>query len=227
MPASRARLLSEAVRDTVNRWELSRLADPPAYPHLREHLLDGYNEIAHTVLSGSAGCPKVTVRRQVAAMLAAQWGLAPAAARTHAEWVLWFWDEHVGVFVADPATGDVEPRSQVFAEAGDAMWAAAQDTGTQRGWITHALADSDRREPVVLAASLSADMANELIKAADEAAEPAARAHALWWAADATADRAQPSGGALATLLDGLACTARDAEARTTTSDEPERSRQP
>jgi hypothetical protein len=221
IPASRARLLSEAVRDTVNRWELSRLADAPPYPHLREHLLDSYNEIAHTILSASTGCPKATVHRQVAAMLAAQWGLAPAAAKTHADWILRFWDEHVGVFVADPATGDIEPRSRVFAEAGDAMWAAAQDTETQRGWVTHGLADSERREPAVLAAGLSADVANELIEAAGQAATAAVRARALWWAADAAADGAQPSAAALAALLDGLTGIARAATDRTATSDEP------
>jgi NACHT domain len=214
LPVSRARLLAEAVRDTVNRWELSRLADPPPYPHLREHLLDGYNEIAHTILSGSGGCPKATVKRKVAAMLAARWGMASAEARTHAGWVLWFWDEHVGVFVASPATGDIEPRSRVFAEAGDAMWAAGQDAETRREWITGALADGDRREPVVLAASLSADVANELIEAASQAATPAARAHALWWAADSAADGAEPSATARRTLLGGLAQAAREAAAR-------------
>lgn len=55
MPASRARLLAEAVQDTVSRWEL---ADPSSYPHLREHLLDGYNEIAHAILSNRGGCTK-------------------------------------------------------------------------------------------------------------------------------------------------------------------------
>ncbi|MGH3156224.1 MAG: NACHT domain-containing protein [Streptosporangiaceae bacterium] len=211
IPGSRARLLADAVEDTVKLWELKRIPDAPSYPHLRGHLLDGYGEIAHLILSGSGSCPLARVQRQVAAMLAARWGMAPAEAREHAGWLLEFWDEHAGVFVASSVTGDIEPRSRVFAEAGDAMWAVAQEPETRRQWIMSALTDSDRREPVVLAAALSTDVATQLIEAADDAEHPRTRNMALWWAADAIADGAEPPGTALATVLAGLGEATREA----------------
>ena len=109
-----------------------------------------------------------------------------------------FWDEHVGVFVASPATGDIEPRSRVFAEAGEAMWVARQAPRTRGEWISAALADDDHREQVVLAAGLSADVVSDLIESARQAADPAARSRGLLWAADATAGGAQPTAESLA-----------------------------
>ena len=91
-------------------------------------------------------------------MLAGQWGRAPAEARAQARHIMEFWDERTGVFVASPPAGDIEPRSRVFAETGDAMWVARQDPAVRREWIAAALADDDRRETVVLAAGLSPDV---------------------------------------------------------------------
>lgn len=206
LPASRARLLAEAVQDTVERWELSRLSQTSPGPGMRaEQLLDGYSEIAHVLISEPGGCPAEAVSREVEAMLAERWGLAAGEARAHAREVTGFWDEHVGVFVASPATGDIEPRSRVFAEAGEAMWAARQDPASGRDWISAALADDDHREQVVLAAGLSADVASELIETACHAADPAARSRGLLWAADATADGAQPTTESLTALINALA----------------------
>lgn len=138
-------------------------------------------------------------------MLAERWGLAPGEASAQARDIVGFWDEHVGVFVASPATGDIEPRSRVFAEAGEAMWAARQTPRTRGEWIRAALADDDHREYVVLAAGLSADVASELIETARQAADPAARSRGLQWAADATVGGARPANESLATLIDALA----------------------
>ena len=85
-------------------------------------------------------------------MLAGEWGRAPAEARALARHIMAFWDERTGVFVACPPAGDIEPRSRVFAETGDAMWVARQDPAARRAWIAAALTDDDRRETVLLAA---------------------------------------------------------------------------
>ena len=116
-----------------------------------------------------------------------------------------FWDEQVAVFVASAVTGAIEPRSRVFAEAGEAMWAARQDLAGRRDWISAALADDDHREQVVLAAGLSPDVASDLIEAACHATDPSARSRGLLWAADATADGAQPTTESLTALIDALA----------------------
>jgi hypothetical protein len=215
LPASRAYLLAEAVKDTVRRWELVRLPQPARYPDLRAgQLLDGYSEIAHAVTAGAGRCSAARAEWQVAGMLTSQWGKAPAEARELAREIRRFWDEQVGVFVASPVTGDIEARSRVFAETGDAMWADRQDPGTVREWITAALADEGRREPVVLAAALSVGVAGELISAAIHETAPAARSRALLWAGDAAADSAEPGGPSRGMLLEGLAQLARDTAGR-------------
>ena len=206
LPGGRARLLAEAVRDTVERWELARLSDISLGPGIRaEQLLDGYGEIAHVLIGEPGGCPAETMSRAVEAMLTERWGLAPGEARAQARDIMGFWDEHVGVFVASPATGDIEPRSRVFAEAGEAMWAACQAPGTRGEWISAALTDDDHREQAVLAVGLSADVASELIETCRQAADPAARSRGLLWAADAAADGAQLTAESLAALIDALA----------------------
>ena len=206
LPAGRARLLAEAVRDTVERWELARLSETSPGPGMRtEQLLDGYGEIAHVLIGEPGGCPTDIVNRHLEAMLAERWGLAPGKARAQADDVMAFWDEHAGVFVASQATGDIEPRSRVFAEAGEAMWVARQAPAIRRDWFSAALTDDDRREQAVLAAGLSADVASELIEAASQAADPATRSRGLLWAADATTEGADPAAETLAALIDALA----------------------
>jgi hypothetical protein len=215
LPVTRAQLLAEAVRDTVNRWELTRLSETPPYPQLsRNQLLDGYSEISHAVITGNGDCRPTRVQGEVAAMLADQWGLAPADARAQAQEIMWFWDDHVGVFVTSPASGYIEPRSRVFAEIGDAMWVVRQDAEMRHEWISAALTESDRREPVVLAASLSADVAGELIEEAARTADAARRSRALLWAADAAADGAEPPPASLELLITGLDQGAREGAAR-------------
>jgi len=206
LPRGRARLLADAVGGTVDQWELRRLEETGSRPGMRGgQLLDGFREIGHALISRPGGCPAELACRQIEAMLAEQWGLAPGEARERARDILWFWDEHVGVFIGASGTGVIEPRSRVFAETGEAMWAAARSRETQRAWISAALAGDDYREPVVLACGLSADLAGELIDAAAQAEDPAPRERALGWAADATIDGAQPPARSLSILVGVLA----------------------
>jgi len=70
LPAGRAQLLAEAVRATVEQWELGRLSETSPSPGISaEQLLDGYSEIAHVLIDEPAGCPAETVSRRVEAML--------------------------------------------------------------------------------------------------------------------------------------------------------------
>lgn len=85
------------------------------------------------------------------------------------------------------------------------MWAARQTPRTRCECIRATLTDDDHREQAVLAAGLSADVASELIETASQAADAAARSRGLLWAADATADDAQPAAESLAILIDELA----------------------
>jgi len=206
LPRGRAQLLADAVGGTVEQWELSRLDETKPQPSMRgSQLLDGFREIGHALISRPGGCPAELARQQIEAMLAKQWRLAPGEARERARDILWFWDEHVGVFITAPGTGVVEARSRVFAEAAEAMWAATRSRETQRAWISAALAEDDYREPVVLACGLSAGLAGELIDAAAHAEDLAPRERALGWAADAAIDGAQPPASSLSILMEALA----------------------
>ena len=62
MPAGRAQLLAEAVRDTVERWDLPRLSETTPGPGIRgEKLLDGYGEIAHVLIGEPGSCSAETI----------------------------------------------------------------------------------------------------------------------------------------------------------------------
>lgn len=207
LPTGRAQLLAAVVYDSVARWELAR----PAAPNTQtdsvrpEMLTDAFAEIGHAI-AGTGSCPVADARGAVADMLASQWGLAPREADARAGDILSFWDDRVGVFVSVPPTGDLEARSRVFAEIGDAMWAVRQDGDTQRGWVSVALADVDRNEPLLLAAGLSDQLAE--ILAAEALGEAGARPQSLLLAADATHDGAALAPQTMATLLAALMNTA-------------------
>jgi hypothetical protein len=212
MPRGRAQLLTAAVRDTVQQWEVKRLAEDPVRPHASaDQILDGFAAISHAYISRPGECNAGLVDRQVEAMLRERWGLSAGEARERAREVTWFWDEHVGVFTA-PAGGDeIQARSRVFAEIGEAMWAESCKTEDLQAWITSALDDDDHREQVILACGLSSDIADEVTGAARRTASPAARTRSMLWAADAAAEGAQLSMDALTFLVKELAGTASQA----------------
>jgi hypothetical protein len=209
LPATRARLMAEAVQDTVSRWELSR--PQRDMPGMRgEQLIDGYGEIAHAIMSGQSNCPADVVRQRVADMLAVRWANAPAEALARARDVISFWDDRVGVFIASAPDGDIGPRSRVFAETGDAMWAAAQEPETRRAWLTAALTDDNHREAVILAAGLAPDVIPGLIESAAQENDPTVGSRALTWATDAAADSPETDTATIRALIRELARAPRD-----------------
>ncbi len=212
MPRGRAQLLTAAVRDTVRQWEVKRLAEDPVRPHASaDQILDGFAAISHAYISRPGECNAGLVDRQVEAMLRERWGLWAGEARERAREVTWFWDEHVGVFTARAGGDEIQARSRVFTEIGEAMWAESCKTEDLQTWITSALEDDDHREQVILACGLSSDIADEVTGAARRTASPAARTRSLLWTADAAAEGAQLSMKALTFLMKELASTASQA----------------
>ena len=206
LPASRARVLTEVVRDSVARWERARGGGAASGPlSLRaEMLTDGFSEIAHG-LAGRGSLPVAAVSGLVAAMLSRQWGLSPGEASAVAGDVLRFWDDHVGVFVFSPASGQVGARSSVFAEIGDAMWVIGQDGEAQGAWVRAALADEDRRDALILSACLSQDVSGIL---AAEVLSPEADPARVLTLADAAAEGAVLAAATMGDLLGRLVRTA-------------------
>jgi hypothetical protein len=160
--------LAEVVRESVRRWEARRareLVDPLLPAQRPELLMDAYAEIGH-LLNSSPGVTEDETRSVMSASLRARWGRAPAEAEAVAGDLLRFWDEEVGIFVVG-GDGTVQPRTRLFAEIGDAMWAArSDDPATQEAWLDLALTDEERRESVLLAAGLSPSIAETLAKRA-------------------------------------------------------------
>jgi NACHT domain len=206
LPASRARVLTEVVRDSVERWEHARGGAAAGGPlgMRAEMLTDGFSEIAHG-LTSRGSLPAVVASRLVAAMLSHRWGLSPGEAGAAAGDVLRFWDDHVGVFVSSPASGQVEARSRVFAEIGDAMWVTRQDGDIQGAWVRAALADEDRGDTLILAACLSRDVSGIL---AVEVLTPEADPAAVLTLADAASEGAVLTAATTADLLGRLVRTA-------------------
>jgi NACHT domain len=203
----RAQLLSQAVWDAVDRWELNRLSENDSRRDLRrEQLIDGYSEVAHALVNEPAGRSKAMVSRRLEAMLSSEWGLSPGEARARAGDIVWFWDERMGIFVAPSSGGGlIEARSRVFAEIGDAMWASrCRDDDVRRAWVRGAVRDDDRREQAILAASLSSDVAEEIIEEAACLADATSRPRALLLAVDAVVDGATPGDEALQILITAL-----------------------
>ena len=169
-------------------------------------LLNGYAEIARAWITQPGGCRADDARRQVEDMLIGQWGLARQEARARSSHILRFWDEYAGVFLVARAAGTIKPRHRIFAEIGTAMWLASHnDAANRREWVRSAITDSDNREPAVLAAALSPDMAGELIEAAGQAPDPSARSRAVLWTVVAMDDGARPPTESLCTLIEALA----------------------
>jgi NACHT domain len=180
-PQRRAQLLAEVVQESVRRWETRRARDlvDPLLRELRpELLIEAYAEIGH-LLSSSAGVGEGETRRVVSASLGSRWGLAPAEADAVAGDVLRFWDEEVGIFVVG-VDETVQPRTGLFAEIGDAMWAARSDPAAQEAWLDSALIDEQRRECVLLAAGLSSPIAETLARRASARRWRTAGAYCRW-----------------------------------------------
>ena len=173
LPASKARLLLQAVTDSVRTWEVKRAeGEERADWASARQLLEGYAVIGHR-LAEAVEISASDAESAVSEMLANQWGLAPGAAAEATENILWFWDEHVGVFVKTE-NGVLTARSRVFCEIASAMWVAALPETRIAQWVAHALHDPERSESLELAAGLEPKVIAALLAQDDLGARQAA-----------------------------------------------------
>ena len=177
---SAVELLKNVIDDSINRWEVQRselkldAPDPGFSPGM---FLDGFAAIGRA-LNADAALSVSDARRLVVAALSS-WALSPRSTERIAEFVVTFWDERVGVFVD---TGqNLQPRSRVFAELGDAYAAVRLDSFTERqSWLTQCLDNPSRSNALALATSADGEIARWLVAAAvEEVGERRARA-ASW-----------------------------------------------
>jgi len=208
MPRGAGPLLEAVVRDSVRRWELVRLDHRPGRPVRARQLtpdllLDGFAAIAHA-LAGSVEPSYDVVRDAAGDVLREQWGASPGAAQELADDVLWFWDEHVGVFVQEG--GRIRARVRQFTEVGDAMWVSACPDRVET-WLQAALQEEDKRETVLLARSLDQGVSAALVRRAlsPRDCSDAREVRAVAWLVDAVSDGASLPHEAASSLIDRVA----------------------
>lgn len=162
MPATRAELLHEVIRDSVRRWAARR--SDVALPSLDIQgstavLIDTFADIASVVAGDGAWH---SAKRAVVNRLQQHWRLAPGVADTVAEHVIDHWDAAAGVFVTNTVRGPLTARSRLFTEIGDALW-HTRDDADARAWVEQAVTEPDRWETIRLAAGLTPRAAAALV----------------------------------------------------------------
>jgi hypothetical protein len=173
LPGSKARLLQQAVTDSVRRWEARRSEDDGHSGRSSDRqLLEGYAEIGRRLAEGG----EISVsdaESAVSEMLALRWGLAPGAAAETTEQILRFWDEHVSVFVKTES-GVLAARSRVFCEIASAMWVAGLPEPRIAQWVAQSLHDPERSDALELAAELEPKVIAALLAQDDPGTSQAA-----------------------------------------------------
>lgn len=193
LPVTSAGVLRAAVSQTVERWERGRAQLPERFAvrPTDRMLLAGFAAIGH-LLGRTTTTSADEVHAAVTSVMSSPgWGFAAERAGEAARAIQWFWDDHVGVFVAG-ATGHVRARSWVFTEIGAAMYCPVMSADELSEWISSAVADPDRHTALLMAAQLDNRVVAELLSAGESADERAAlAATALGHGAPATDEQAQ------------------------------------
>ena len=184
LPQSRAQILLEVVRDSVRKWEVSRLTiDPPGTwnESLKPaHLIDGFATIGHAI-SGTDAVSTNQIDEALVLMLRSRWDLSTGEADAVAPQIRWFWDERVGVFVATNHGRKTEARSRQFVEIADAIWVMHQGQSVISSWVAESIRDPSMQETISLASGLSATVSTFLMDAALGDPDTAVRARGLLW----------------------------------------------
>jgi hypothetical protein len=167
MPATRATLLHEVIRDSVHRW--ARHRDDANLPGLDAGtavgvLVDVFADIASVVAVDGDWAAAVDA---VQTRLIHRWGLAAGQAQAAAQGAVEHWDATAGVFISAERQGQLSARTRLFTEIGDALLHTRQDADTGR-WVADACDDRDRFETLRLAAGLSPGAAAALADIAVE-----------------------------------------------------------
>ncbi|MER7404294.1 NACHT domain-containing protein [Streptomyces sp. NPDC000070] len=185
LPGSRAKILYEVVRDSVQKWESGRQGgEPPGgwSPSLEsEQLLDGFAEIGHTLICSHRETGTSRVASALHEMLRDRWDCSAGRSRVIASNIQWFWDQQVGVFVSTDAGHRVEARSRQFEEIAEAIWITRQEEGVAVPWVASALLNEEMRESVLLACGLSEEIPALLMDAAGTLEDIDLKLRAYFW----------------------------------------------
>lgn len=166
----RGKLLMDVITDSVKRWGANKPElSPPNAGLSAEMVLDAFGEIGRA-LSDSETTDRERAEEIVAAHFETNWGLAKRPAVEAAQAAIYFWDDRAGVFVQQQ--GVIEPRSRVFVEIAEAMWADRLEEAALRDWLMDAIVETNRHDTVLLAAGLRPKVAELIIEAAVASGKP-------------------------------------------------------
>lgn len=171
IPRSRLEALSGAVTASVRDWEARRGVHPEHYRWAVQidipTLMSAFETIGHLIMNGVVRVADVVARFEVEL----DHGGASASKATQneiARGLIRFWDEIAGVFLVDEATGTLTPRTQSFAELGDAAYASSRlDADSRVKWIGDRLGTS-KHESVRLACQYQPELFGEIVKIAEK-----------------------------------------------------------
>lgn len=164
LPITRAAILEEVVRSIVERYEIRREFEFGALPGGSEAtaLTGAYPHIATALADHGGSAPRDALVEALKPYLAVEWDLAPGSASRTAEEILRFWDES-GIFVAHGRDRITTARVQLFLEIGAALHAARGSAEDAPAFVARLAPASERHETLILAAGLSAPIADALI----------------------------------------------------------------
>lgn len=214
IPHERAALLHAAVRQSVERWELSRFKGSGlewAGDLTPVMLLDGFLVLGRILDSAEAKAMRTDALSALTALLVEdRWRLPSGRAEELAEQVLRFWDEHVAVFTLDE--DDVlTSRSRVFTEVATAMWTTVCDDDALTEWAKSAMLYNDSDGVLSLAQGLNPKLVQTLLDLGES--DPDAAMAVAAAAADGTINMTDDDLGRVASQLQVHARAVEDGKA--------------
>ncbi len=169
LPKQRAGVLAAIVQDVVARHELKRedgkVVGPLSGSELDTAAMHAFTSEAAAILSNNGQVSIETAVQEIARELTNKWGLPAGYASVAARDAVRFFDES-GIFVISGTDGTVAPRVALFAEIGDALRITSLPNEVE-SWVATRI--SGRQvEPLILAATLSIEVASTLANAMEK-----------------------------------------------------------
>lgn len=169
LPSLRAAILRGVVRDVVDQWETGRAAAGTLHLGALQgtraaEALFGCFVAEGAVLAAESLPSAQAVLGKVGEYLQSAWSLALGDVKATARDAIDFWDES-GFFLKTP-DGRLEARVRLFSELADALYWIDAEPKELCAWIAGNLADPERVEALKLAAGLSLQASEALVREA-------------------------------------------------------------
>lgn len=158
LPMDEPRLLWRVITESIRKWEERRFQGGthswPTSSAIDAKMLEfGLAEIGHELREGPISRAELIER--LGREIALAWMLGAPPASQAAEDVVDYWEECGIVTRADDL---VQPRAELYADIGDAMWVLRQSESVRSGWVSARVANRKGISALRLAAALDASI---------------------------------------------------------------------